>query len=171
MVADRYEDALAAVAASGSASTSRLQRDLGIGYNEAARYIERMEAEGRCSAPNVVGKRVLAPQSQPGDAPPRPPPPPAPAFNPVLAALKAGTVASYDAVNLRVHGHIWPKAEDHIAFDKFLKDHAAGVAAFLEALPKGSRADCYPLRMSALQLAAEIRLAAGILAPAPNQTR
>ena len=56
-----YDQAIALVAREGKASTSFVQRHLQIGYNRAARLIERMETEGVISAPNHVGKRqVLA---------------------------------------------------------------------------------------------------------------
>ena len=56
-----YDQAVALVAREGRASTSFVQRHLQIGYNRAARLIERMEAEGVISPPNHVGKRqVLA---------------------------------------------------------------------------------------------------------------
>lgn len=57
-----YDQAVALVCREGKASTSFVQRHLQIGYNRAARIIERMEQEGVVSAANHVGKReVLAP--------------------------------------------------------------------------------------------------------------
>jgi len=56
-----YDQAVALVCRERKASTSFIQRHLQIGYNRAARLIERMEAEGVVSAANHVGKReVLA---------------------------------------------------------------------------------------------------------------
>jgi S-DNA-T family DNA segregation ATPase FtsK/SpoIIIE len=56
-----YDQAVAIVCRERKASTSFVQRHLQIGYNRAARLIERMEAEGVVSAANHVGKReVLA---------------------------------------------------------------------------------------------------------------
>ena len=56
---DLYDQAVAVVAREGKASTSFIQRHLQIGYNRAARLIERMEAEGVVGKPNHVGKREI----------------------------------------------------------------------------------------------------------------
>ncbi len=59
---DLYDKALAIVARDRKASTSYIQRRLQIGYNRAARLIERMEEEGVISRPNHKGAReVLLP--------------------------------------------------------------------------------------------------------------
>lgn len=52
-----YRSAVQLVAVNQKASTSWLQRQLRVGYNSAARLIERMEREGLVSAPDHVGKR------------------------------------------------------------------------------------------------------------------
>lgn len=59
--ADRemYEQAKEFVIRDGKASTSYVQRRLKIGYNRAARIIEKMEAEGIVGAANHVGKREV----------------------------------------------------------------------------------------------------------------
>jgi len=54
-----YDEAVAIVAREGKASTSFVQRQLQIGYNRAARIIERMEAEGVVSKANRVGRREV----------------------------------------------------------------------------------------------------------------
>ena len=58
-----YHQALQIVARERKATTSYIQRRLEIGYNRAARLIERMEEEGVISRPNHQGKReVLLPE-------------------------------------------------------------------------------------------------------------
>jgi S-DNA-T family DNA segregation ATPase FtsK/SpoIIIE len=54
-----YRKAVQTVAESQKASTSYLQRQLRIGYNNAARLIERMEKEGKVSVPDHVGRREV----------------------------------------------------------------------------------------------------------------
>lgn len=57
-----YDRAVELVTREGKASTSFVQRHLGIGYNRAAKLIEQMEKEGVVGPANHVGKReVLAP--------------------------------------------------------------------------------------------------------------
>jgi S-DNA-T family DNA segregation ATPase FtsK/SpoIIIE len=49
------------VVENGKASTSWLQRQLRIGYNDAAELMEQLEADGLVSPPDAVGRRkVLA---------------------------------------------------------------------------------------------------------------
>lgn len=54
-----YAQAVEIVARDGKASTSYLQRKLAIGYNSAAKLIERMEREGLVSAADHVGRRQV----------------------------------------------------------------------------------------------------------------
>ncbi|MBB4954920.1 S-DNA-T family DNA segregation ATPase FtsK/SpoIIIE [Agrobacterium vitis] len=56
---DPYDQAVAIVLRDGKASTSYIQRRLGIGYNRAASLIERMEQEGIISPANHAGKREI----------------------------------------------------------------------------------------------------------------
>ena len=56
---DLYDKAVALVCRERKASTSFVQRHLQIGYNRAARLIERMEREGVVSPANHVGKREV----------------------------------------------------------------------------------------------------------------
>ena len=56
-----YDQAIALVARERKCSVSFIQRYLQIGYNRAARIVERMEREGVVTPANHVGKReVLA---------------------------------------------------------------------------------------------------------------
>ena len=54
-----YDEAVAIILREGKASTSFVQRRLQIGYNRAARLIERMEASGLVSKPDRVGRREV----------------------------------------------------------------------------------------------------------------
>ncbi|WP_085217876.1 FtsK/SpoIIIE family DNA translocase [Allosphingosinicella indica] len=65
--AQLYRKAVQTVAESQKASTSYLQRQLRVGYNNAARLIERMEKEGKVSAPDHVGRRevLIDPEGHP----------------------------------------------------------------------------------------------------------
>ncbi|MBI1622108.1 FtsK/SpoIIIE family DNA translocase [Aquamicrobium zhengzhouense] len=62
---DPYDQAVAIVLRDGKASTSYIQRRLGIGYNRAASIIERMEEEGVVGPANHAGKReILVPTEE-----------------------------------------------------------------------------------------------------------
>jgi S-DNA-T family DNA segregation ATPase FtsK/SpoIIIE len=54
-----YRKAVEVVASSQKASTSYVQRQLRIGYNSAARLIERMEKDGKVGSPDHVGRREV----------------------------------------------------------------------------------------------------------------
>ncbi len=54
-----FDRAVDVISREGKASTSFLQRHLGIGYNKAAKLIERMEKDGMVSQANHVGKREV----------------------------------------------------------------------------------------------------------------
>ena len=56
---DLYEQAVQIVRNDKKASTSYIQRRLGIGYNKAATIIERMEAEGVVTPADHVGRREV----------------------------------------------------------------------------------------------------------------
>jgi len=62
-----YKKAIQIVAESQKASTSYLQRQLRVGYNSAARLIERMEKEGLVGQPDHVGRRevLIDPEGHP----------------------------------------------------------------------------------------------------------
>jgi S-DNA-T family DNA segregation ATPase FtsK/SpoIIIE len=62
---DPYDHAVAIVLRDGKASTSYIQRRLGIGYNRAASIIEKMEKEGIVGPANHAGKReILVPTEE-----------------------------------------------------------------------------------------------------------
>ena len=62
---DPYDQAVAIVLRDGKASTSYIQRRLGIGYNRAASIIEKMEKEGIVGPANHAGKReILVPTEE-----------------------------------------------------------------------------------------------------------
>ncbi len=64
---DPYDQAVAVVLRDGKASTSYIQRRLGIGYNRAASIIERMEEDGLVGPANHAGKReILVPTEEDG---------------------------------------------------------------------------------------------------------
>ena len=66
----QYAQAVQIVAREGKASTSFLQRKMRIGYNSAARLIERMEGDGHISHPDHVGRRqVLMPREDGAEVP------------------------------------------------------------------------------------------------------
>jgi len=62
-----YRKAVQIVAESQKASVSYIQRQLRVGYNSAARLIERMEKEGKVGTPDHVGRRevLIDPDGQP----------------------------------------------------------------------------------------------------------
>jgi S-DNA-T family DNA segregation ATPase FtsK/SpoIIIE len=55
----KYRQACHAVFESQKASTSWLQRQMGVGYNTAAKWIERMEEDGLVGPANHVGRREV----------------------------------------------------------------------------------------------------------------
>ena len=62
---DLYDQAVAIVTRDKKPTTSYIQRRLQIGYNRAARLIERMEEDEMISKPNHQGKReILLPEGR-----------------------------------------------------------------------------------------------------------
>ena len=57
VVDEMYEQALDIVSRSKTTSISKIQRELRIGYNRAARIIDSMESEGVVSSPQSGGVR------------------------------------------------------------------------------------------------------------------
>ena len=64
---ERYDDAIALVARTREASISLIQRHLRIGYNRAARMIERMEQEGIIGPADGVKRRQVLVSEIPGE--------------------------------------------------------------------------------------------------------
>jgi S-DNA-T family DNA segregation ATPase FtsK/SpoIIIE len=64
---DIYDRAVAVVMRDRKASTSYIQRRLGIGYNRAADLIERMERDGLIGPANATGKREILAGGSVGD--------------------------------------------------------------------------------------------------------
>ena len=65
----KYEQLVGLLVLSQCASTSYAQRMLGLGFNAAARLIERAEADGFVSRPNAVGKREVLIGGTPSEGP------------------------------------------------------------------------------------------------------
>ena len=55
----KYEQLVGLLVLSQRASTSYAQRMLNLGYNASARLIERAEADGFVSRPDMLGKRTV----------------------------------------------------------------------------------------------------------------
>ena len=66
---ERYDDAIALVSRTHEASISLIQRHLRIGYNRAARMIERMEQEGIIGPADGVKRRQVLISEIPGEEP------------------------------------------------------------------------------------------------------
>ena len=60
----QYCAAVGLMVTTGKGSTSFIQRKLGIGYNAAARLVERMEADGILARPDHVGRREVLMKAQ-----------------------------------------------------------------------------------------------------------
>ena len=58
-VAFLFQKAIEIIISGNKASTSYLQRRLGIGYNKAANIIEKMENDGIVSAADSYGRREI----------------------------------------------------------------------------------------------------------------
>jgi len=58
-VDELYDKAISIILEQQKVSTSFIQRYLQIGYNRAARIVEKMEEDGLISEPNNAGKRSV----------------------------------------------------------------------------------------------------------------